>query len=140
MDCPLGAQTALLQALTIPGYGLELAERVRRQTSGEVRLVPGSLYPALRALERRGWIRATSPASGGGVGRPGRRYELTPPGVVAAAARRRALASFFRAGAAALAPSIDAAGMRARIARTAQVSAFVLRLRRAADAARGRRR
>lgn len=37
-----------------PGYGLSLVERVCAHTNGKMRLSSGSLYPALRALEREG--------------------------------------------------------------------------------------
>ena len=48
---------ALLQAL-ISGesYGLELIERVRTHTHGEVRLLQGRVYPVLRQLETQGLI------------------------------------------------------------------------------------
>jgi PadR family transcriptional regulator PadR len=140
VDRPLGAQTALLQALAVPGYGLELAERVRRQTGGLVRLQPGSIYPALRALERRGWVRPRAGTSRRAAGRPGRCYELTPKGVAAAAVRREALAGLLGPRPAAAVSPGDLRAMRERIVRSARASSFVIRLRRATEAARRRSR
>ena len=57
MDTPLSARAALLQALAIAGYGMELIERVRRDTHGHVRLRMGSVYPALGRLERERLVR-----------------------------------------------------------------------------------
>jgi len=140
MDCPLSAQTALLQALALPGYGLELAERVRQQTGGQVCLRPGSIYPALRALERRGWIRGRVSARRNATGRPGRSYEQTPLGVAVATAQREALAAFFQPRPRDASRRLDTRAMRERIGRAARVSAFVLRLRGAVRAVSGHKR
>lgn len=139
MACPLSAQAALLQGLALPGHGLELAERVRRDTRGQVRLGPGSLYPALRALQRRGWIRMRA-APRQSRGRPGRCFELTPEGVAASAVQREALAAFFAARPGSGPSPIDVRAMRQRLDRTMRASSFVLRLRRAVQAAGGTRR
>ena len=129
MDAPVSAKAALLQALDLPGCGVALAARVRERTGGHVRLRPGSVYPALRALQREGLLRSLDrrPSS---VGRPRRYYELTPRGVAKAMAQREALAAFFtgRRGA----PSDDAGLMADRMLKCAEISAFVLGLRRAA--------
>jgi DNA-binding PadR family transcriptional regulator len=138
MDSPLSAQAALLQALALPGHGLELAERVRRDTRGQVRLGPGSVYPALRALEGRGWIR-TRATSRKAAGRPGVVYELTPEGVAAAAAQREALAAFYEPRPDVRSSPIDVPALRERLVRTARASSFVLRLRSAVQAASARR-
>lgn len=55
----LDAKVALLQAL-IQGdsYGLELIERVRDLTHGQVRIGQGLVYPALRDLEKEGLIKS----------------------------------------------------------------------------------
>lgn len=50
-------KTALLQALiSNDGFGLELMERVKDATNGALSLGPGTIYPALRDLERDGLI------------------------------------------------------------------------------------
>lgn len=140
MDTPLSAKAALLQALAVPGHGLELAGRIRRQSADRVRLRPGSVYPALRALERKGWLRSRTNVRHGAVGRPGRYYQLTPEGVAAATAQREALSAFFRPGPRDAPSAADVQLMRERLRRCAQASAFVLKLRRATAAAVERRR
>lgn len=75
-------QTALLQALiTGDGYGLELIERVKERTQGQLLLGQGQIYPALRQLERDGFVesyRGESPAAR--AGRPRIYYRLTGEG------------------------------------------------------------
>ena len=76
------ASNALLQALAIgSSFGLVLIERVKERTKGAVVLHQGSIYPALRALEREGLLRSwegeTAPGRGG---TPRRYYELTDEG------------------------------------------------------------
>lgn len=76
------AKLALLQALTTgPGFGLELIDRVSERTSGEVKLHQGSVYPALRSLEREGFVESypgeTNEARGG---RPRIYYRITAEG------------------------------------------------------------
>lgn len=83
---------ALLQAL-IGGesYGLELIERVRTNTSGEVRLLQGRVYPMLRQLEAQGLIESFEgtplPIRNG---RPRRYYRITAAGT--RMAKRQAVA------------------------------------------------
>jgi len=96
MDQPISAKSALLQALiSKPGYGLDLIERVKERTKGAVELHQGSIYPALRALEREGLLRSwdgeTTPERGG---RPRRYYELTAEGKRAAFRDQQVFASF----------------------------------------------
>jgi PadR family transcriptional regulator, regulatory protein PadR len=91
----LNTRTALLQALiTGHGYGLELAERVRERSRGKIDLGQGTLYPALRALERQGLVRSweadPTPERGG---RPRVYYELTAKGAKAAQDERQAIGS-----------------------------------------------
>jgi PadR family transcriptional regulator, regulatory protein PadR len=93
MDVPISAKTALLQALIAgDGYGLDLIERVKDRTGGQIVLGQGSVYPALRELERDGL--ATSyeseplPERGG---RPRRYYRITGEGRKVAALQRKAL-------------------------------------------------
>ena len=79
-------ETALLQALLSgPGYGLELIERVKERTQGKVTLNQGNTYPALRALEREGFVesyKSEGPQERGG--RPRIYYRLTGEGLRAA--------------------------------------------------------
>ena len=93
----MNAGAALLQALTEgPSYGLELIERVERRTSGGLRLLHGSVYPALRSLERGGLVRSfrgeTVPET---AGRPRRYYELTAKGEEAAVGQRKLVSGLF---------------------------------------------
>lgn len=82
MEPPVNAKAALLQALISgPGYGLELIERVAQKTEGKIALHEGSVYPALRTLEREGLVRSySSDPSPERSGRPRRYYELTAEG------------------------------------------------------------
>jgi PadR family transcriptional regulator, regulatory protein PadR len=82
MDAPVTAKAALLQALISgPGFGLDLIDRVKKKTNGQLELGQGSVYPALRDLEREGLARSWDgdplPERGG---RPRRYYELTAEG------------------------------------------------------------
>ncbi|HVF58249.1 MAG TPA: PadR family transcriptional regulator [Thermoanaerobaculia bacterium] len=82
MEPPVNAKAALLQALISgSGYGLELIDRVAEKTQGQIRLHQGSVYPALRSLEREGLIGSYRgdplPERGG---RPRRYYKLTAEG------------------------------------------------------------
>jgi PadR family transcriptional regulator PadR len=93
MESPISARTAILTSL-ISGksYGLELIERVRERTKGQILLNEGSVYPALKALEREGLLRSFEgeplPERGG---RPRRYYELTGKGRRVAVEQRTAL-------------------------------------------------
>lgn len=76
------AKTVVLQALTEgEGFGLELMERVKARTGGRTPLSEGSLYPALRELERQGLVESfegeTVPER---RGRPRIYYRLTGEG------------------------------------------------------------
>jgi DNA-binding PadR family transcriptional regulator len=124
----LNARTAILLALERPGYGLQIIDRVARQTSGRVRLRLGSVYPALTELEKRRLLRSWE-VPGARGGRRRRYYELTPKGVAAALAQREALQALL--GKAREGPRPDEiARMRDRLRECAAVSAFVLDLRR----------
>jgi PadR family transcriptional regulator PadR len=97
MDSPLSAKAALLAALINgKGFGLELIARVDAATKGHVQLNEGSVYPALRAMERDGLVRSFEadplPERGG---RPRRYYELTAKGIRQARAQGEALAPLF---------------------------------------------
>lgn len=93
----IATETALLQALIGgPGYGLDLIARVETHTRGAIQLHQGSVYPALREMEREGLLDSYEgdpiPERGG---RPRRFYKLTAKGRRAATADRAALAALF---------------------------------------------
>jgi len=47
----------ILRALELaPMHGVGVAERINQVTQGALIVKPGSLFPALRRLEHRGWI------------------------------------------------------------------------------------
>lgn len=98
MDAPVNAASALLEALAeAPSYGLELIGRVERRTNGKLKLRHGSVYPALRSLERDGFVRSfrgeSVPET---AGRPRRYYELTAKGEKAATNQRKLISRLFR--------------------------------------------
>lgn len=85
MEPPISAKAALLQALVSgPGFGLELIARVKERTKGAIALHQGSVYPALRALEREGLLRSWEEPPPPQGGPPRRFYELTAEGRKAA--------------------------------------------------------
>lgn len=91
---PITTQAALLQALIRgPGYGLELIDRVKEATGGQVFLLEGAIYPALRAMEADGLVESwqTEPLPERG-GRPRRYYKLTAEGARKAMEQRAGLA------------------------------------------------
>ena len=135
MQTLVSARAALLQALIVPGFGLDLIARVRRGSGGRVRLRMGSVYPALLSLERQGLVRRRR-VDGRRRGRPRRYYELTLSGVQAAMDEREALLGLLRfpeAGAA------DAGGMLERMQRCSDLSSAVLQLQTGLQEARSRR-
>ena len=53
----ISAKVALLQVLSVePGYGSDLAERIKKLTDGKIVFGAGSVYPAIRDLEKEGLI------------------------------------------------------------------------------------
>ena len=92
------ARAALLTAL-IPGkgYGLELIDRVSDRSKGQIQLNQGSIYPALKSLEKEGllksWEADPTPERGG---RPRRYYELTADGLRAAREQSQGMLGFLR--------------------------------------------
>lgn len=57
MEAPVTAKAALFQVLLEgPGYGTELANRVKDRTGERIKLLQGSLYPALRKFEADGLV------------------------------------------------------------------------------------
>ncbi len=97
MELFVNARAALLQALVArPGYGLDLIERVRERTNGDLVLGQGSVYPALRGLEREGFVRTfEGPPLEERGGRPRIYYELTAEGLRVAREQRGAALALF---------------------------------------------
>ncbi|QBD78341.1 PadR family transcriptional regulator [Ktedonosporobacter rubrisoli] len=69
-----------------PMYGYQIVKEVKAESSGELQLKEGSLYPALHRLERAGLIEGYWQAREDGTSR--RYYQLTSSGQQAAKTRR----------------------------------------------------
>ena len=97
MYSPVSSEAAILQALIArPSYGLEIIERVEDQTRGAIKLDQGSVYPALRKLEREGLLESydgESMAERGG--RPRRYYRVTAEGRRAAVRNQKSVLALF---------------------------------------------
>jgi PadR family transcriptional regulator, regulatory protein PadR len=77
----IGLRAVLLPLLRRPRFGLELTREVHRRSGRRLQAGPGSIYPALRKLERDGLARSwTARRPHPGRGRPRRYYELTARG------------------------------------------------------------
>ena len=61
-----------------PLHGLDIAQRIERQSNAVLLVEQGSLYPALHRLEKRGWISAEWGTSANN--RRACYYRLTQPG------------------------------------------------------------
>jgi PadR family transcriptional regulator, regulatory protein PadR len=61
-----------------PMHGFGVSQRIRQNSQSVLNIQQGSLYPALRRLEQRRWIRAKWGVSDNN--RKARFYELTPTG------------------------------------------------------------
>lgn len=61
-----------------PMHGYGVSRRIRETSGEELQVEEGALYPALRRLERRGWLSAEWGESD--TGREARFYRLTPAG------------------------------------------------------------
>jgi DNA-binding PadR family transcriptional regulator len=127
----LAARSALLLALRHgPGYGRQLMRRLRAATGGRASLAPGSVYPALRALQEARLVRRWTVVAGKiRGGRARHYYELTVAGVRAAESAASALAGIALSGRPAprvSPPEQDA--MRSRIERVAELHAFATRM------------
>ncbi|WP_163998694.1 PadR family transcriptional regulator [Pyxidicoccus caerfyrddinensis] len=97
MDSPVTAKAAILSVLMSgKSFGLEIIDKVKERTGGSVVLNEGSVYPALKAMEREGLLRSFDgepmPERGG---RPRRYYELTGEGRRAATAQQRAVSGLW---------------------------------------------
>lgn len=98
MDTPVSARMGILAVLLRDrSFGLEIIDKVRERTKGQIVLNEGSVYPALKALEREGLVRSFDgeplPERGG---RPRRYYELTGEGRRVATAQRTAVLNLLR--------------------------------------------
>ena len=131
MQSPLSARAALLQVLDYPAHGLELIRRVEQRTGGTIHLRQGSVYPALRQLERQGLVRSWEGRSRKGGGRPRRYFELTVAGVKAARAVKQVVSGFVKGPATSPPSAQEVEQIRERLQRCVEVSAFCGELRRA---------
>lgn len=61
-----------------PVHGLQIAQQIEQQSGHALLVEQGSLYPALRRLEERGWLTAEWGVSD--TNRRARFYSLTPAG------------------------------------------------------------
>ncbi len=96
MEIPITAKAALLQALLVdgPGYGTELAERIETRTKGSVKLLQGSIYPALeKFLDEKLVESYTSEPPNGGRERV--YYKLTRHGEAMASEQQEMMLSLF---------------------------------------------
>ena len=94
-----GMLLAVLEAEPRHGYAIMAA--LRAGSGGQFDLPTGTIYPALRRLERAGLVRTTWSEDGG---RRRRMYELTPAGRRSLDDERHAWAEFSSAVTALLAP------------------------------------
>ncbi len=90
-------KTALLQVLiSADGFGLELIDRVKEATNGALKLGPGTIYPALRDLERDGLIESyRADPLPERRGRPRIYYSITAEGRRAFHENREKVVGFF---------------------------------------------
>ena len=80
IELPQGTLDLLILKTLALGFqhGWAISERVRQISKDALRIVQGSLYPALHRLERRGWIKARWGTSENN--RRAKYYELTKAG------------------------------------------------------------
>lgn len=125
----LDTPAALLLALRPgPACGLALIERVVRRTGRRGRPAQGSVYPALKELERKGLVRRLAPPEARRRGRARVEYELTLAGVRASDRTRQAVLSLVTAGQEVAAPV--RARMEERVHEGIALSQFAARLQR----------
>jgi DNA-binding PadR family transcriptional regulator len=99
-------------------------------TEGALRLTPGRVYPALKALAAAGLIVPRRVSPGGARGARSRTYyDLTPRGVAASTRQRRLLAAIVRRGAGFPPPdAAERARMAARILEAEELAAVGIQL------------
>ena len=124
----------LVELLRGPGYGLQLIERVRLHSGGRICLRQGVVYPALRELKRRSWLRSWSVTTPGS-GRPRTYHELTPKGLALAQAHRDAIAGFAAKTKPPRPTGRELEEMRQRLFQCGEVAEAAMWLRRAGKAA-----
>jgi PadR family transcriptional regulator PadR len=92
-DAVHGHLDAMLLAVLQDGplHGYAIIEALQRRSGGALRLPTGTIYPALRSLERAGHLTSDWSAVSG---RRRRTYRLTPAGRRALAAERDAWQEF----------------------------------------------
>jgi PadR family transcriptional regulator len=88
-----------------PRHGYAITEALLARTGGEVDVPTGTLYPALRRLERAGYLRGEWSTV---AGRERRTYRLTPSGRRVLAAQRHEWQAFADVISRALRPATDA--------------------------------
>ena len=131
----LDTGTALLvELLRGPGYGLDLIERVRVRSGGRIRLRQGVVYPALRDLSKRKWLRSWSVTTPGS-GRPRTYHELTPQGLALAQTHRDTIAGFAAKPTPPRPTGRELEQMRRRLFQCGEVAEAAMWLRRAGKAA-----
>lgn len=102
-DALRGHLDALLLAVLDdqPRHGYAIIEALRERSGGELALPTGTVYPALRRLERAGYVSSAWSNVGG---RERRTYQLTDAGRAVLADERSSWDSFSRVIGAVLAP------------------------------------
>jgi PadR family transcriptional regulator, regulatory protein PadR len=90
-----------------PRHGYAIIEALQARSSGALDLPTGTVYPALRRLERAGWLSGSWSTVGG---RERRTYTLTRAGRHALAAQRADWSEFSSAVEAVLRPPRPATG------------------------------
>ncbi len=75
-----------------PLHGLAIAREINERSNNALQLKQGTLYPALHALERDGWISGAWEILEGE--RPRKIYTLTPAGITELERRMRAWKQF----------------------------------------------
>ena len=130
----LSARTAILQTLRRgPGYGQLLMRRVAAATGRRVSLAPGSLYPALKTLEKARLVRSWSVVPGRTRGSRRRTYyELTVRGVREAESEAAALDRLARGERpSTMLANAESAAITARLERLDELFEFALEMRQA---------
>lgn len=79
-----GMILAVVKDAPLHGYGI--SEALRAKSDGAVEIPTGTLYPALRRLERLGYVRSSWSTVNG---RRRRTYEITRSGMAALATRQQ---------------------------------------------------
>ncbi len=80
----------LHHAVQEPIFGLGMAEELARHG---YRISPGTLYPLLHGLERKGYLRSTSQRNGKSLRKV---YRATPPGRKALTAAKKKVSELLR--------------------------------------------